>query len=553
MLEQSFPFPGKLGAVGSVREAEEGGGPHQPAARDPRRDAQGARVRRRAGVPARRGPDRGRATASCSAACAPRARAATRRARPGSTTRCGRSPSSRRPSFDGRLFAELEATETARLNSLLSRPPDTRDRPARAARGPPGRRHARRDRGLGRGPAGRRCCSPARRGSGRAAEGRVADSEALPELMLGVGYDAGERPRRDGGDEPLEVRARGHAAAELRQERRGGGRRPAPARRGPRRWSARPRTWRGPTSARPGSASATRSAWPRSTATSLLPQAVASLRLAETWHRAGQGSFADLVEAGTLWYSFQLALARAGADREKYLARLESLAERPLTADPPAAGAAPAADRRRGRLARGARPPGVRAGGAGRGGRLAARRDRRCSSPIRARAEALAAGRGRRCRRRCRAGPGGRARRRGDPRAAAQPRGPRGAALGARVARAVRPGRRARRRRAPLRHGDGVADERRRGGDGRGRRRASPSRACWRSRARSSRRTCAPRAPTSTARGATRSPRRGDSTGRSLCAHRAAALLGELRELQEQRVAGRARRATSRGRGRSPT
>ena len=69
----------------------------------------------------------------------------------------------------------------------------------------------------------------------------------------------------------------------------------------------------------------------------LLPQALASLQLAETWVRAGDGSFADLVDAGTLWYTFQLALARADADREKFLARLESLAERPLTGPAPAA------------------------------------------------------------------------------------------------------------------------------------------------------------------------------------------------------------------------
>lgn len=57
----------------------------------------------------------------------------------------------------------------------------------------------------------------------------------------------------------------------------------------------------------------------------LLPQAVKSLQSLETWQRQGQGSFSDLIETQSTVYNFQLALARARADYDKYLARLERL------------------------------------------------------------------------------------------------------------------------------------------------------------------------------------------------------------------------------------
>ncbi len=63
----------------------------------------------------------------------------------------------------------------------------------------------------------------------------------------------------------------------------------------------------------------------------LLPQAARSLEVAETWFREGQGSFSDFVETESVYYNFQLALARATADRGKYLARLERLTGRSLT------------------------------------------------------------------------------------------------------------------------------------------------------------------------------------------------------------------------------
>jgi len=63
----------------------------------------------------------------------------------------------------------------------------------------------------------------------------------------------------------------------------------------------------------------------------LIPQAFTSLQTSETWNRQGVGSLSDYVEAQSVWYNFQLALARARADQGKYLARLEGLAGRSLT------------------------------------------------------------------------------------------------------------------------------------------------------------------------------------------------------------------------------
>lgn len=59
--------------------------------------------------------------------------------------------------------------------------------------------------------------------------------------------------------------------------------------------------------------------------TSLLPQAATAMETAESWYRAGQGSLTDFVETQSVWYAFQLALARAQADHGRALARLEQL------------------------------------------------------------------------------------------------------------------------------------------------------------------------------------------------------------------------------------
>jgi cobalt-zinc-cadmium efflux system outer membrane protein len=53
--------------------------------------------------------------------------------------------------------------------------------------------------------------------------------------------------------------------------------------------------------------------------------------VAETWFREKQGSFSDFVETQSIYYNFQLSLARAKADYGKYLARLERLVGRSLT------------------------------------------------------------------------------------------------------------------------------------------------------------------------------------------------------------------------------
>ncbi len=63
----------------------------------------------------------------------------------------------------------------------------------------------------------------------------------------------------------------------------------------------------------------------------LLLQAAKAMETAETWFLEGEGSFSDFVEAQSVWYNFQLALARARADYGKYLARLECLVGQEVT------------------------------------------------------------------------------------------------------------------------------------------------------------------------------------------------------------------------------
>lgn len=337
MLEQSFPFPGKLGAVGSVREAEEGAARInlQRAVRDVtlrvRESAAELEYLRAAGRIAagnRELLDRLRAAGESGYAAGATGLYDAMRAQSQQS----------QAEFDGRLFAELEVAETARLNSLLSRPPETAIGPIELHAGRP----------VAATPAeivawagsGRQEVLLAREEGKRAsAEGRVADREALPELMLGVGYE--QENALEEMQETNRWKFEFGVTLPLNFGKNDGRRSAAGA--GVARAAAMERE------AADMARADVSETWFRFRNAerlaalyreSLLPQAVASLRLAETWHRAGQGSFSDLVEAGTLWYSFQLALARAGADREKYLARLESLAERPLTGDPPAAGAA---------------------------------------------------------------------------------------------------------------------------------------------------------------------------------------------------------------------
>ena len=63
----------------------------------------------------------------------------------------------------------------------------------------------------------------------------------------------------------------------------------------------------------------------------LLPQAARAMELSETFYKAGETSFGDFIETQSVWYNFQLTLARAQADYGKYAARLERLVGRDIT------------------------------------------------------------------------------------------------------------------------------------------------------------------------------------------------------------------------------
>ncbi len=63
----------------------------------------------------------------------------------------------------------------------------------------------------------------------------------------------------------------------------------------------------------------------------LVPEAAKAVERADVWNRQGQGSITDYLETQSVWYNFQLALARAKADYGKFLARLEGLAGQSLT------------------------------------------------------------------------------------------------------------------------------------------------------------------------------------------------------------------------------
>jgi cobalt-zinc-cadmium efflux system outer membrane protein len=67
--------------------------------------------------------------------------------------------------------------------------------------------------------------------------------------------------------------------------------------------------------------------------TDLVPQAARSMEIAEVWYREGESSFTDFIETQSVWYNFQLALARAKADFGIHLARLERMAGTNLTGD----------------------------------------------------------------------------------------------------------------------------------------------------------------------------------------------------------------------------
>jgi len=63
----------------------------------------------------------------------------------------------------------------------------------------------------------------------------------------------------------------------------------------------------------------------------LIPQAARAMELSETFYKSGETSFGDFIETQSVWYNFQLTLARAQADYGKYVARLERLVGRGIT------------------------------------------------------------------------------------------------------------------------------------------------------------------------------------------------------------------------------
>lgn len=65
----------------------------------------------------------------------------------------------------------------------------------------------------------------------------------------------------------------------------------------------------------------------------LVPQAARAMEMAEVWYREGESSFTDFIETQSVWYNFQLALARAKADYGINLAQLERMAGTHLTGD----------------------------------------------------------------------------------------------------------------------------------------------------------------------------------------------------------------------------
>ena len=59
--------------------------------------------------------------------------------------------------------------------------------------------------------------------------------------------------------------------------------------------------------------------------TTLIPQAVAAVEVAETWHQEGPKSISGFLETQSVWLNFNLARLRAIADYQQNVARLEQL------------------------------------------------------------------------------------------------------------------------------------------------------------------------------------------------------------------------------------
>ena len=63
----------------------------------------------------------------------------------------------------------------------------------------------------------------------------------------------------------------------------------------------------------------------------LIPQALGAIELSETFYKEGESSFSDFIETQSVWYNFQLTLARAESDYGKSIVRLERLVGRDIT------------------------------------------------------------------------------------------------------------------------------------------------------------------------------------------------------------------------------
>jgi outer membrane protein TolC len=232
--------------------------------------------------------------------------------------------------YDETLLGELERVERARLNALLSRPPEAPIGPLRAA--PPAEVVSTREEIVAAAEASREEVRLAAAGVREArALVEVAAAENRPELMVGLGYES-EDPVVEGDPRMNSYTFQLGLSLPLWPGKNAGRRRAAEAaaaRAAALEVSARDEVRAQVTEAyfRLGNARRLADLYGRT----LLPQSERAMTQADTWYREGVGSFADYVETVAVWYNFQLAQARALADYGKALARLEALAGRQLT------------------------------------------------------------------------------------------------------------------------------------------------------------------------------------------------------------------------------
>ncbi|MEW6429537.1 MAG: TolC family protein [Thermodesulfobacteriota bacterium] len=229
--------------------------------------------------------------------------------------------------YDALLMAELETTETARLNAVLSRPAGAAVGPLSLPPSPPLSLELAEIQRFARENQQELLMAAAAVKKGEAAV-RAARSETYPELRLGAFYSGSREDGAMAGEVTSKEAVGVQAGLSLP-------------------------LWFGKNQGRVGEAEADLVVARADLRTSgneldaqlssvffrirnaerllelyggdLLPRAAAAVAAAESWFKAGQGSYADLVETTTVLYNFELALARARADREKFLAELVQL------------------------------------------------------------------------------------------------------------------------------------------------------------------------------------------------------------------------------------